>query len=161
MPDRISVKSADFIRNIGQWQNEALRHPISITHHGRERLVLAAPEEFRSVRSDDATGAALMVLRADAGAVLDNLDEGYIHFDGDFAVRTTNAVGAAFLGRGKEDILGKSPLELFPQPLGAIVADRLQRVLRSRQADAFESGAFDGRHISVRVFPLTEGVALL
>ncbi|MGE0531368.1 MAG: hypothetical protein AB7G40_03200 [Hyphomonadaceae bacterium] len=62
MPSRISVSSADFIRNIGYWQNEALRQPISITHHGRERLVLAAPDALQTTTGSDDGGKAFAKL---------------------------------------------------------------------------------------------------
>ena len=67
MSDRLSVSSADFVRNVGYWLNEALHRPISITHHGRERLVLALPREFNPRATTDTTGkASLEELRAEA-----------------------------------------------------------------------------------------------
>jgi hypothetical protein len=69
MPNRTSVSSADFIRSIGYWQNEALRQPISITHHGRERLVLAAPDALQSSGGSDELTKSFAKLRADVAAV--------------------------------------------------------------------------------------------
>lgn len=67
MSDRLSVSSADFVRNVGYWLNEALHRPVSITHHGRERLVLALPREFNPRATTDATAKALLGdLRAEA-----------------------------------------------------------------------------------------------
>ena len=94
MQNRVSVSSADFIRNIGHWQNEALRRPISITHHGRERLVLAAPDEFNAgATAETVVKASLAQLRADADAVLENLEDAFIAFD------ATLRVSAATLPR--------------------------------------------------------------
>jgi PAS domain S-box-containing protein len=162
MPDRVSVSSAEFIRNIGYWQNEALRRPISITHHGRERLVLAPPDLLTPASGVDAGAtAALTTLRADASAVLESLDEGFIAFDAAMHVTSSNAVTQAFLGIGADDLHGASVLDVMPQPLASVLSDRLHRVARSRKAEMFEAGAFDGRHIAVRVFPMAAGVGAL
>jgi hypothetical protein len=52
MPDRIVVPAADFVRNIGHWQNQALEQPIAITYHGRERLILVSAKRFDEVREE-------------------------------------------------------------------------------------------------------------
>lgn len=164
MPDRVAVSSADFIRNIGFWQNEALRRPVSITHHGRERLVLAAPDEFDAKRTDQAAVQAL----ADAGAaqslaatLSDHMEEGFLQFDDQLRVEDSNAVSQAFLGRGKAEIAGATVLDLFPQPIASILQDRLQTVRRARQVERFEATAFDGRTLSLKVLPTSEGAILL
>ena len=161
MTRRVAVSSADFIRNIGHWQSEALRKPISITHHGRERLVLAAPEEFSPAPSEAIDANAVSLLRADQVAVLENLDEGFVSFDNELQIRTANAIAEAFLGRAREEMLGVSPHDFMPQPFASILSDRLHRVQRSRKAEAFEASAFEDRFLSVRVFPLSEGVGVL
>lgn len=160
MPNRIAVSSAEFIRNIGYWQSEALRQPISITHHGRERLVLAAPDAFHieaSAQESSAAGA----LRSDYAVVLENLDEGFLAFDAQLNVVACNAVAQAFTGRATDDLRGVSVFECMPQPLASILADRLQRVLRGRKTERFDAGAFDGRQIEARVFPCSGGAAVL
>lgn len=43
MSTRAVVSAGEFVGNVGYWMSEALRRPVSITHHGRERLVLAQP----------------------------------------------------------------------------------------------------------------------
>ena len=42
----VSITSVEFQRNIGQYQDTALAEPVTITRHGRERLVLMSAEEF-------------------------------------------------------------------------------------------------------------------
>lgn len=161
MPNRVSVSSAEFIRNIGYWQNEALRQPISITHHGRERLILAAPDAFEARASTDDAAKGLWTLRADGGAVLENMDDGYLSFDAQLSVRHSNSVAEAFVGASRDDLLGASILSALPQPLASILSDRVQRVIRTRQAERFEVGAADGRHLLVTVFPISVGAAAL
>ncbi len=47
------VTARDFQRELGRWQDEAMRHPIRITRHGRARLVLLAVEEYERLASQD------------------------------------------------------------------------------------------------------------
>lgn len=159
MPDRIAVSSAEFIRNIGYWQGEALRHPISITHHGRERLVMATPDRF------GATGATLgkedVALRADRAAILESLEEGFLAFDADLRIRESNTIAETFVGRAVADLHGAAILEVIPQPFASILHERVQRVLRARKSERFEAGAFDGRRIEARVFPIGVGAAVV
>lgn len=159
---RVAVSSAEFIRNIGHWQSEAMRQPISITHHGRERLVLAAADAFSGDASPDSTAASdLATLRAVSAAVLEHMEEGYLSFDAHARIKTANAVAEAFIGAPRDALIGRTVFEALPDPMAAMLADRLTRVLRARRAETFECGAFDGRHAAIRVFPLPDGAAAL
>lgn len=160
MPNRIAVSSAEFIRNIGYWQSEALRQPISITHHGRERLVLAAPDAFQ-LEASTQENAAAATLRADYAAMLENIDEAFLAFDRQLNVIASNTMAQAFALRAQEDLQGASVFDSMPQPLASILADRLQRVLRARKPESFEASAFDGRQIQARVYPCSGGAAVL
>lgn len=161
MPERIAVSSAEFIRNIGYWQGEALRSPISITHHGRERLVVATPERFCGDAEAASPTKSLIDLRADRAALLEQLDDGYLAFDAHLRVLASNAIAEAFVGLAIEDLHGGALLDVMPQPLASILHDRASRVLRSHKPEAFDASTFDGRHLEARVFPLAEGAAVL
>lgn len=52
MPN-ISVSSAEFLKSYGRISNAAVREPVSITSHGRERLVLLSAEEYRRLKQND------------------------------------------------------------------------------------------------------------
>ncbi len=160
MPNRISVSSAEFIRNIGYWQNEALRQPVSITHHGRERLVLSAPDVLSTSSAEDSSHG-LAKLRADVAAVQENLEDGYLSVDAALCVRHSNSVAQAISGLSRGDLEGAAILQALPQPLASILADRVQRVMRTRQAERFEVGAQDNRHFAVTVFPVSVGAGVL
>jgi prevent-host-death family protein len=47
----ITVSSGDFLKAYGRISETALREPVSITSHGRERLVLLSADEYRRLRS--------------------------------------------------------------------------------------------------------------
>ena len=46
----LKVSSAEFQRNFGRYQDEALVHPVAITRNGRERLVVISMEEYHRLR---------------------------------------------------------------------------------------------------------------
>jgi prevent-host-death family protein len=48
-----TVSSADFLKSYGRISEAALREPVSITSHGRERLVLLSADEYRRLKQND------------------------------------------------------------------------------------------------------------
>lgn len=161
MTKRISVSSAEFIRNIGYWQNEALRQPISITHHGRERLILAATDASESSMLSAEAAKSLAAMRFDFAAVQEHLTEAYLSLDAELRIRASNAASEALLGAAREDMEGASISSALPEPLSHILADRVQRVMQTREAERFEFGAPDERHLAGVVFPVASGAAVL
>lgn len=154
---RLSVSSADFIRNVGHWQSEALRQPIAISHHGRDRLVLATPAEFeRGAQSVDAEARSRA---SDADIAIETLEEGYLAFDAALRLKRINRAADAFIGQSRDALIGTLAQDLAPLT-GPALCDRLERVMRTRKTESFEV-SITGRRLSMRVFPLTEGVGLL
>lgn len=49
----IKVSSGDFLKSYGRISEAALREPVSITSHGRERLVLLSADEYRRLKQQD------------------------------------------------------------------------------------------------------------
>lgn len=49
----LSVPAAEFQRNFGRYQDEALKQPLSITRNGRDRLVVLAVEEYQRLKRRD------------------------------------------------------------------------------------------------------------
>src|SRR5262245_3396780 len=119
MSERVSVPSGEFIRNIGYWQNEALRQPICITHHGRERLVLATPDAFEARARDAAP------VRSDADALIENLADGYIAFDHGLRVTRCNAAAESFVGRARDALQRIAMRDFLPPPLDQMLGERL------------------------------------
>ena len=99
-------------------------------------------------------------IRADIGSLLENLDEGFIAFNNAIRVVGSNAVADAFAGIAAASMPGLSVFDVLPQPLASVVADRLQRVLRSRKSEHFKGVTFDGRAVEARIFPTSKGAAL-
>ena len=49
----VTVSSAEFLKAYGRISETALREPVSITSHGRERLMLISAEEYRRLKVND------------------------------------------------------------------------------------------------------------
>lgn len=49
----IKVSAAEFQRNIGRYQDMALRQPIAVTRNGRESTVLISTEEYLRLKRRD------------------------------------------------------------------------------------------------------------
>ncbi|MEZ5961866.1 MAG: hypothetical protein R3C30_15810 [Hyphomonadaceae bacterium] len=163
MPNRVSVSSADFIRNVGYWQNEAMRNPISITHHGRERLILTTPDQFLPQGSADPvdTEAMLAPFRITQAALFENMDEAYLELNETLEITIANRAVENISMRSQEQLLGAKVFDTLPEPFGSIVADRARGVLRSRKPSSFEAGAPGGLTFTGRLVPLGSNVAAL
>lgn len=161
MSDRQSVSSADFIRNIGHWQNEAMAQPVSITHHGRERLVLASSERFRTDHEAHAGQQSPPAMLAWRDALLANIEQGFLQLDADLSICATNHIAQAFFGLTDSGLKALPVDSLFTQYLNGTVRNALTRVLRTRVAEAVEAGLPDKRVVSLRAFPVPDGVAVL
>lgn len=49
----VRVSSAEFQKNFGQHQDEALKQPVIITRNGRDRTVLLSVDEYRRLMRRD------------------------------------------------------------------------------------------------------------
>jgi len=49
----VTVTAADLQRQFGRYRDLALKEPVSVTHHGRESLVMLSAEEYRRLKSYD------------------------------------------------------------------------------------------------------------
>ncbi|MDQ0467950.1 type II toxin-antitoxin system Phd/YefM family antitoxin [Labrys wisconsinensis] len=47
------VSSAEFQKNIGKWQDAALKEPVIITRNGRDRFALVDVEEYERLKLRD------------------------------------------------------------------------------------------------------------
>jgi prevent-host-death family protein len=52
---KLRVSSGDFLKSYGRFTEAALREPVAITSHGRERLVLLSIDEYRRLKQNDRT----------------------------------------------------------------------------------------------------------
>jgi prevent-host-death family protein len=50
---KVTISSGDFLKSYGRIVETAMREPVSITSHGRERLVLLSADEYRRLKQND------------------------------------------------------------------------------------------------------------
>jgi prevent-host-death family protein len=49
----VKVTSAEFQKNIGRYQDMAIREPVMVTRNGRDRTVLLSTEEYQRLKERD------------------------------------------------------------------------------------------------------------
>ncbi|MGE0046811.1 MAG: PAS domain-containing protein [Hyphomonadaceae bacterium] len=159
MPDRLIVTAAEFARNIGHWQEQALSHPVSITRHGRERLVLSSSDRFAQTQDgkDRKTDESVAALKA----LLSNMGEGFIAFDAEWRIVRVNRLTESYFGLSSAEILGRRAGEIIRGLDGSFLFEQFNRVGRTREPATFEteSLAFPGRYLQFHAFPYLDGIA--
>ena len=78
----------------------------------RRRSSTRAPPPRRAVKT------SLSQLRADADAVLENLDDGFLAFDATLRVKRSNAMAEAFIGRSRDGLQGATAAGLHAAAAG-------------------------------------------
>jgi prevent-host-death family protein len=53
MDEMIRVSVGDFGREVGKYQDEALRQPVIVTRNGQDRTVMISVEEWRRLKNRD------------------------------------------------------------------------------------------------------------
>ena len=49
----VSVTAAELAKQFGKYRDLSLREPVSVTHHGRETVVILSADEYRRLKSFD------------------------------------------------------------------------------------------------------------
>jgi prevent-host-death family protein len=49
----VTITAAELQNHFGKWRERAQREPVSITHHGRETLVVMSAEEYHRLKALD------------------------------------------------------------------------------------------------------------
>ena len=54
----VKITAAELQKQFGRYREVAIREPVSITHHGRESLVILSADEYRRLKALDSRKAA-------------------------------------------------------------------------------------------------------
>ena len=82
-PHALRVSTADFIKRYGEIADTALAGPVTITKHGKDRLVVVSAAEYsrlkrrdrRAVRAEELSDAELdLIAKAEMATRYDHLD---------------------------------------------------------------------------------------
>ncbi len=157
-----AVSAAEIIRNFGYWQQQALSHPITVTHHGRARVTLISTEEYErliAAAGSEAGGPASPALEV----VLEQMAEGFILLDRNMKITRINAVAEAWFGRDRSEMIGRDPTTAFGNIYDTLVGEGLRKALADGEIMNFEapSALFPERRIRLRAFPYQDGLGVL
>ena len=96
--------------------------------------------------------------------VVDDFEHACIGLDGGLSVAYLNAAAEGLLGRKRQDLLGKSFGDSFPEAADSVLAGKLREALRERRALSFEASMGHAQHkdlYAVRVLPHAGGVSIV
>ncbi len=162
-----TASAAEVSRNFGDWQSRAMHTPVTITHHGRPRLMLLSVELFNEHAHDEFAGASepgSSSIHAQLRAVLNQIHDGFIAFDKDLRVIDMNPAAESFIGVAKEEVIGRDLRDVQPQTQGSIAWDFYRRVLRTGESVEFrvKSTVRNQPPLKVQAFPYDDvGVGVL
>lgn len=154
-----TVSAADISRNFGDWQSKALQSPVTITHHGRPRLILASVDAFQGFLSHPENSAAGGMLATQLRTVLNQMREAFYALSADFRVIDINPAAELYLGVTRDSLLGKDIREAFPELRDSIAWDFFIRVIRTGELAEFKLRARmrGNPMLNVRAFPYDGG----
>jgi prevent-host-death family protein len=49
----VTITAAELQKQFGRYRDMAIKEPLSVTHHGRESLVILSAEEYKRLKSFD------------------------------------------------------------------------------------------------------------
>lgn len=148
-----TITAAEATRNFGRLQEEVVAGPITLTHHGRARMILLSPEQFASLGG--AGGGEGQQVDGISFA-LDEMEEGFLAIDQDDRFAAVNRVAEFYFGRSREDLLGRSWHEALPAVGRSALTEIIEGVRtqgRPRRL-AWDSVIRDGRRLELNIFPI-------
>ena len=163
-----SITAAEIIRNFGFWQQQALTRPLTVTHHGRARVMLISMDEYERLKGDQIVPRSEHVASSDQpsgklDAVLASMAEGFVLFDAKLDILDVNGVAEAYFGQTRSQLTGLPVTAIFPDETDSVAIEWIRRVRRTGEIATFETASAQNadRKISVRVFPYRDQIACI
>ena len=161
-PKEIQVNDQQVIEQLKQ-DNEFLKRKLNRSESYRKRL-----EEIKDFNSsmhrqiiDEVENARQEILRKEAALrkseekyrrIVTTAGEGFILMDEDLVITDANQAYCQMIGYGKNEILGKTPLDLATEDFRQFMQANRQKIM-SKEYRRFEGSlvAKDGRHIPILI----------
>jgi PAS domain S-box-containing protein len=157
-----NVSAAEISRSFGLWQDKALKAPVTVTHHGRPRVVILSADRYAEL-VDGSPSAAKgdSEAKAQLNVVIEQLLHAFVALDAELRYTIVNPAAQAYYGLSREEMLGRPMTSVFPEFAGSALASHYEGVLRSGEVATFEtpSPRIPNRRFLVRVFPFGDGIA--
>ncbi len=95
------------------------------------------------------------------GGILESISDGFYSVDRDWRFVYINAQAERYFGRTRQDMMGRSIWEVYPEAVGSALHQRLQQALAERSPAQFEIVLpLSQRWYEVRVYPSEDGLAV-
>lgn len=148
------VSSADLNRRFGEIRRRAASGPVAVTFHGRPDLMISSVAHYRQMADGGPDADMATIWRRVVQLILDHLREGYFSVDSDLVVCTVNRVAELFVGRTREELVGRPLGEAFPAIGGEV--DAIERVMNDGQIVRVERNSIlhPDRRVAVTMIPL-------
>lgn len=108
-------------------------------------------------------GARASVTRERLAGILEGINEQCFALDRDWRFTYVNRRGEEFLGRSREQLLGRSLWDEFPPSIGLSMRRQYQRAVKEQTPIAFEapSEMVAGNWLEIRAYPADDGLTIL
>lgn len=162
-----SVSAAELVRHFGQWQDQAAREPVVVTHHGRSRVMLVSADHYQelieSVADTNDVPASTVERTEVIQQLMDHVAEGFVAFRADLTVTVINAAACAYLKVARESVVHRTLEQRLPGIEDTLGHVHLVRAIQSGSSSTFEmpSYTYAGRRLLFQTFPLDDGSACL
>lgn len=112
-------------------------------------------------RSSKESEEALLHLKNEMAAILENIDNGFFSLDKNWRFVYINSKAAKNVGYESKDLIGENIWEKFPQIIGTDAATNYRRVMSDRVSLQFQTqGVITNRWYEEKVYPTPEGIAI-
>ena len=151
-----TITAAEATRNFGRLQEEVVSGPITLTHHGRARMILLSPEHYETLGGGGGGGANEAPRLDGISFALDEMEEGFIALDQDDRFAAVNRVAEFYFGRTRDDLIGRDWVEALP----VIGRSGMVEIIESVRAQgrprrlSWDSVIRDGRRLELNIFPI-------
>ncbi|WP_299819816.1 PAS domain-containing protein [uncultured Jannaschia sp.] len=154
-PREPRLTAAEATRNFGRVRELAIRAPVVVTHHGRDKLAILSMRDYATLQAGPESPGDT-VQRQKLMLILDGISEGYVSLDPEWRYVTINRVAELFLGQPREALIGRILPEAFPQIRGTRAEAQLRRAMDHGEEVSFDWGSLvhRGRRLHARAFPL-------
>ncbi|ARS26346.1 PAS domain-containing protein [Sphingomonas sp. KC8] len=161
--ERLSVTSAELVRQFGRWQDKVATEPLFVTHHGRERLVMLSMANYRSLLEGDIDSGLSSDGEQRLDVLADLVTQGFIAFDETLTIVRMNPVAACYLRGHRHGLIGRRLDEVYPTVANSLLENYLVRAVRSGETGAFDAPSFaqSGDWLHLQTFPFGNGAAVL
>lgn len=155
------VTAEAITRHFARWADQAMRAPVTMTRHGRPRIVLLSAETYAGLlegQGEPGIGQDQAGAEAALAMVLDHTSEGFFACDEALRFIAVNPVFETLMGQAAQNVIGKPLDAVFSEEQAPILGELLMSTIKVGEVSdvIIETG---DKHLAIRAFPYRGGVA--